>query len=43
MNITWKDFIDSKIAYVDHGEIKVCNNNHKGFVVVIYTSRFHFI
>lgn len=40
MNITWKDFIDSKIAYVDHGEIKVCNNNHKGFVVVIYTSRF---
>lgn len=39
MNITWKDFADSKRAYVDRGEIKVCKN-HEGFAVVIYTTRF---
>lgn len=39
MNITWKDFVDSKRAYVDRGEIIVCKD-HEGFVVVIYTTRF---
>lgn len=42
MNITWKDFVDSKRAYVDHGEIIVREDNDDigGFVVTIYTKRF---
>ena len=39
MNITWKDFIDSKRAYVGNGAIMIRECN-EGFVVEIYSKRF---